>query len=76
MGRPKPPKNYRMDGDDYNTVTKYKGPEYNVGDSFKVILLQIYDLVELDNLQKYEIKALLNALVDEHVFEIDELEGK
>lgn len=73
MSRPKPPKNYRMDGDDHNTRTKYKGPEYNVGDSLKVILLQVYDMSDRDNLQKYEIKALFNALVDEHIEEVDEL---
>ena len=74
MSRPKPPKGYRMDGDDYNTRSRYKGPEYNVGDSLKVILREVYDMHSLDNLQIYEIKALINALVDEHLEEVDESE--
>lgn len=60
-------------GDDYKTKTKYK-EENNLGDRTKVILLQIFDMIDIDNLQKSEIKALLNNLVDEHVEEIDELE--
>ncbi len=58
-------------GHDHKTLTKYK-EERNVGDRQKVILLQIYDMVSIDNLQKAEIKALLNVLVDEHILEIDE----
>lgn len=61
------------DGDDYNTRTKYIGPEYNLGDSLKVILLQIYDILEFENLQVHEIKALLEATVNEHIIETDEL---
>ena len=74
MSRPKPPKSYQMDGNDLNTRTKYKGPEYNVGDSLKVVLLQVYDMQEHDNLQIYEIKALINSLIDEHLEEVDEKE--
>ena len=74
MSRPKPPKSYKLDGNDHNTRSKYVGPEYNVGDSLKVILLQVYDMSEKDNLQVYEIKALINALIDEHIEELDELE--
>ena len=73
MNRPKKPKNYKQDGDDYNTCTKY-ATEYCVGDALKVILLQIYDMVEYENLQVAEIKALINCLVDEHIFEVDEAE--
>ena len=72
MARPKPPKSYKRDGDDLNTRTRYIGPEFNVGDGLKVILLQIYDMVELDNLQVAEIKALVNNLIDEHVDESEE----
>jgi hypothetical protein len=74
--RPKKPQGYRQDGDDLNTRTKYQGPEYCLGDAMKVVLLQVYDMLEYDNLQKHEIKALLNATVDEHVREIDELTGE
>lgn len=57
-------------GDDFKTNTKYK-QEKNAGDRMKVILLQIYDMSDIDNLQIYEIKALLSALVDEHIEEYD-----
>lgn len=60
-------------GDDAHTVSKYTGPELSVGDRMKVILLQVYDLSEYDNLQKYEMKALINALIDEHILEHDPL---
>jgi hypothetical protein len=56
-------------GDDYHTVTKYQGPEMAIGDRIKVIMLQVSDASELDNLQPYEIKALINALIDEHLEE-------
>lgn len=70
--RPKAPKNYKLDGDDYNTRTKYAGAEHCLGDSLKVILLQVYDILEYEGLQKYEIQSLLNALVDEHVYEVEQ----
>ncbi len=54
-------------GDDLHTVTKYKGPEKRLGDVLKVILLQCYDCTDVHNLQVYEIKALINALIDEHI---------
>lgn len=57
-------------GDDYATRTKY-AREKNIGDRMKVILLQIYDMVDQDNLQIHEIKSLLNATVDEHIEEED-----
>lgn len=60
-------------GDDFKTRTKYK-EEKNLGDRLKVVLLQVYDMIDTDNLQKAEIKSLLNCLVDEHVHEEDELE--
>lgn len=72
--RPTPPKWWEPNGDDYDTNTPYLGPEYCVGDGLKVILLQIYDMVELDGMQVYEIMALLDALVKTHVVEYDELE--
>lgn len=58
-------------GDDYKTRTKYK-EEKNVGDRLKVILLQVYDMSDVDNLQIYEIKSLINSLIDEHIEEFDE----
>lgn len=58
-------------GDDFKTKTKYK-QEKNVGDRLKVILLQVYDMSDVDNLQIYEMKALINALIDEHIEEHDE----
>lgn len=64
----------RSCGDDWHTRTLYK-KERNVGDRLKVVLLQIYDFVDLDNLQKSEIKALINNLVDEHIHEEDLHEG-
>lgn len=69
MSRPRKPQDHVLDGDDYNTRTKYLGPEYVVGDSLKVVLLQVFDMAERDNLQIYEIKALLNALIDQHLVE-------
>ena len=60
-------------GDDFKTRTKYK-EEKNCGDRLKVILLQVYDMSDTDNLQISEIKALLNNLIDQHIFEVDELE--
>lgn len=58
-------------GNDKHTNTKYK-LERNVGDRLKVILLQVYDMIDQDNLQKYEIISLLNALVEEHIIETEE----
>lgn len=58
-------------GDDYKTNTKYK-EEGNVGDRLKVILLQVYDMSSVDNLQVAEIKALVGNLIDEHIEEYDE----
>ena len=60
-------------GDDLHTITKYKGPEVALGDRLKIILLQVYDMCDIDNLQKYEMKALISALIDEHIVEEDEL---
>ena len=57
-------------GDDYKTKTKY-AEEKNVGDRLKVILLQVYDMSDVDNLQIYEIKSLISALIDEHIEETD-----
>ena len=62
-------------GDDYKTKTKYK-EEKNLGDRTKVILLQIFDMIEIDNLQKAEIKALMNVLIDEHMEEFDEFDAE
>ena len=58
-------------GDDFKTRTKYR-EEKNAGNCTKVILLQLYDLCFIHNLQIAEIKALLNTLVDEHFTEVDE----
>lgn len=60
-------------GDDHRTRTRYK-EEKNVGDRLKVILLQVYDMSDVDNLQVYEIKSLINSLIDEHIQEVDEYE--
>lgn len=57
-------------GDDFNTKTTYV-TEANVGDTTKILLLCIYDLVFKFNLQKAEVKALFNVTVDEHINEID-----
>lgn len=57
-------------GDDFKTKTKYKA-ENNAGDRLKVILLQVYDMMTYDNLQKAEIKSLINCLVDEHILEYE-----
>lgn len=58
-------------GVDAHVISTYVGPEKVVGDRMKVILTQIYDMVTYDNLQKHEIKALLNATIDEHILEVD-----
>lgn len=58
-------------GDDYKTKTKYK-EEKNVGDRLKVILLQVYDMSQVDNLQISEMKALINNLIEEHIDEFNE----
>lgn len=63
-------------GDDYHTITGYIAPERALGDRMKVCLLQIYDCLTYDNLQKAEIKALLINLVDEHIVEKDEATGE
>lgn len=63
-------------GRDNHTKTKYTGPEVAIGDRLKVILREVYDMVDYDNLQAYEIKALLIGLVDEHVEETDDLGGE
>jgi len=60
-------------GDDKHTRSNYK-LEKRCGDRLKVILLQIYDLTFVDNLQKSEIKALINNLIDEHIYEEDDNE--
>lgn len=57
-------------GNDFNTRTTYV-TEANVGDTTKVLLLCIYDLVLKFNLQKAEVKALFNVTVDEHINEVD-----
>jgi len=59
-------------GDDRHTVTRYCGPEKASGDRMKVIMMQIFDLVTYDNLQVYEVKALVNALIDEHLEESED----
>jgi len=58
-------------GDDLKTRSTYK-EEKNTGDRLKVILLQVYDMSDTDNLQIYEIKALIDSLIDEHIEEHDE----
>lgn len=55
-------------GNDFHTRTKY-AQEDTVGDSMKVILLQIYDLIEKHNLQKHEVLGLIKATLDEHIDE-------
>jgi hypothetical protein len=62
-------------GDDFKTKTKY-AEEDNLGDCLKVVLLQVYDMLEVHNLQKSEIKILLKNLVDEHIEEFDEVVEK
>jgi hypothetical protein len=65
----------RSCGDDYNTRTTYVS-EANVGDTTKILLLCVYDMVEKFNMQKSEVKALFNNVVDEHITEVDELTGE
>ena len=57
-------------GNNFKTETTY-GEEKNVGDRLKNILLQIYDMSDIDNLQISEIKALISNLIDEHIEESD-----
>lgn len=61
-------------GDDFKTRNKYTGPEDNPGNSLKVILLQIFDLIDTFNLQKQEVRVLVNNLIDEHIIEHDLLD--
>ena len=65
----------RSCGDDYNTRTTYV-TEANVGDTSKVLLLCIYDLVFKFNMQKAEIQALFGAILNEHIEEKDLLKEK
>lgn len=57
-------------GNDNDTRSIYRR-ERNCGMRGSSILKHVYDMVEIDNLQKADIKALINALVDEHVHEED-----
>jgi len=57
-------------GNDFHTRSTY-ALERNVGDRLKNILLNVYDMSSYDNLQINEIKALINNLIDEHLFEVD-----
>jgi hypothetical protein len=59
-------------GDNSHVISKYIGPERAVGDRLKCILTQIEDMVERDNLQLYEVRALIFALIEEHFEEEDE----
>jgi hypothetical protein len=65
----------KSNGDDHATLTKYH-KEKTAGDALKVILLQCYDLAFEHNLQVYEIKALVSALIDEHIIETEEEENE
>lgn len=65
----------RSDGNDYSTRTTFVS-EANVGDTAKVLLLCIYDLVEKFNMQKAEVTSLFKATLDEHITEVDELTGE
>lgn len=56
-------------GVDTHTVTKYRGPESAIGDIMKVILLQLYDMIDIHNLQKHEVMGLIKASLDEHIHE-------
>lgn len=58
-------------GDDSHTRTRYK-TEQAAGDRMKVILLQLNDLIDIDNLQIYELKALVISLIDEHFEESED----
>jgi hypothetical protein len=60
-------------GDDDATRSIYV-TERNAGTRGSAILKHIYDMVEIDNLQKADVKALLNSLVDEHINEVDLLD--
>lgn len=58
-------------GDDFHTLSKVE-IEPNVGTIGKCLLLYIYQLVELHGLQKSEVVALFQNLVDEHIQETEE----
>ena len=66
---------HQNNGNDDDTRTFYV-KERNAGMRGSAILKHIYDMVETDNLQKADVKALLLALVDEHIVEVDELSGE
>lgn len=53
------------------TVGRYIKPSKNVGMRGSAILKHIYDMVEVDGMQIYEIKTMLDKLIDEHVEEAD-----
>lgn len=59
-------------GNDDHVLSTIK-VERNVGDRMKIFLTVAYQLVDYDNLQPYEIKALFNALIDEHIIFEDPL---
>lgn len=63
---------YNTSNGDDNETRSIHLQEKNVGDRLKNVLKNVYDMVDKDNLQKAEIKALISNLVDEHIDEFDE----
>ncbi len=60
-------------GDDYCTMSTIR-KEQTVGDISKIFCLLAFQMLEEHNMQKFEMKALFSAVVDEHIIEEDELE--
>lgn len=70
--RPIAPKGFKNDGDDIKgIVSAYKSPEYSLSKSLSVILMQLYDISDLDGLDVKEMKLLLANLVDDHFTDVD-----
>lgn len=62
-------------GDDDHVITTYQGPERRSSDCYKVILRQIYDLLE-HGYQMREIAAAIIDLMNSHIVEIDGNSGR
>lgn len=58
-------------GDDYKTITKYKGIEKNTKNSLLVIKKQIEDCYVYDHLEENNILSLIYALIDTHIDETE-----
>jgi hypothetical protein len=61
---------HQNDGNDDNTKTLHVR-ERNCGLRGSAILKHVYDMVEIDNLQKADVISILTTLVEEHILEED-----